>query len=109
MLTHCKNNGIHCKIIILCIALMLIHCKNNGIHCKINMICIALMLIHCKTNGIHSKINIICITLLLIPCKNNDMPLDRAVPADLPKYAPNGPWAPKCPHNPRTTPAQPPY
>ena len=49
MLSHCKNNAIHCKINDMCIAVMLIHYKNNAHHAKVNDICIALMLIHRKT------------------------------------------------------------
>ena len=48
MLSHCKNNAIHCKVNDSCIAWTLTHCKNNAIHTKINDICIAWMLNHCK-------------------------------------------------------------
>ena len=71
MLSHCKNNAIHCKINDICIAWTLIHCKNNAIHHKSNDICIVWMLSHCKNNAIHCKINDICIAWTLTLCKNN--------------------------------------
>ena len=49
MLSHCKDNAIHCKMNDVSIAWMPIHCKNNAIHCKINDTCIAWMLSHRKT------------------------------------------------------------
>ena len=117
MLTHCRNKGIPCKLNIICIAVMLIHCKNNGIPCKLNMICLALMRIHCKNNGIHDTINIICIALMLIHCTNKGIHCKINIrilskidqPRPLRPSSPNGPNMAPGLQMARTTPAQPPH
>ena len=66
MLSHCKNNVIHCKINDICIAWTLTLCKNNAIHCENNDICSVWMRSHCKNNAIHCKINDVCIECAIL-------------------------------------------